>query len=375
MNKVLYICNHDLTLSRALGVRKKIYGQIKGFQQNQYQVDIITLRKDRVFIGETELYQTGHLQNKFTKQFKNARFFDQLRKLDFSLYHFIYLRYTLLTTGVFRFLKEVSSKVDIIIEYPNFPYDGNFKTLHDRILLKIDQYFRRKITPYVKGSINYTGFDTILNRPSLYLTNGIDLENENVTEPLEDSPKRVDDQLNLIAVANLSFWHGYDRIIKGLLDYSKASEEVKVHFHIVGDSKECRKLIKLVNRLELNDYVTFHGYLIGDQLYSLYNISHVGIGAVAVHRVQLEKTSALKLKEYSLQGIPIVAQETEDDFEGQPFFHKVSMDDSPISIRGIVEFVCNQKSSPVEIRNFALREFGWNKRMLKVINFVNKLEA
>lgn len=46
-----------------------------------------------------------------------------------------------------------------------------------------------------------------------------------------------DEPIRLIGVAQLAFWHGYDRIITGLAEYYKNSSNSKaVYFDIVGNS-------------------------------------------------------------------------------------------------------------------------------------------
>lgn len=41
-------------------------------------------------------------------------------------------------------------------------------------------------------------------------------------------------ELHLIGVAEVHYWHGFDRLVRGLADYYRNNPEYKVYFHIVG---------------------------------------------------------------------------------------------------------------------------------------------
>ena len=89
--------------------------------------------------------------------------------------------------------------------------------------------------------------------------NGTKLKNK--PDPIEDQPN---DYLKLITVGRLAPWKNIDIIIEALSDYKKANQNFI--FYIVGSGPEEIKLKKLVNDLDLENFVTFTGQLQKDDL-------------------------------------------------------------------------------------------------------------
>ena len=89
--------------------------------------------------------------------------------------------------------------------------------------------------------------------------NGTKLKNK--PDPIVDQPN---DYLKLITVGRLAPWKNIDIIIEALSDYKKANQNFI--FYIVGSGPEELKLKKLVNDLDLENFVTFTGQLQKDDL-------------------------------------------------------------------------------------------------------------
>jgi len=89
--------------------------------------------------------------------------------------------------------------------------------------------------------------------------NGTKLKNK--PDPIVDQPN---DYLKLITVGRLAPWKNIDIIIEALSDYKKANQNFI--FYIVGSGPEEIKLKKLVNDLDLENFVTFTGQLQKDDL-------------------------------------------------------------------------------------------------------------
>lgn len=89
--------------------------------------------------------------------------------------------------------------------------------------------------------------------------NGTKLKNK--PDPIDDQPN---DYLKLITVGRLAPWKNIDIIIEALNDYKKANQNFI--FYIVGSGPEEIKLKKLVNDLDLENFVTFTGQLQKDDL-------------------------------------------------------------------------------------------------------------
>ena len=84
--------------------------------------------------------------------------------------------------------------------------------------------------------------------------NGTKLKNK--PDPIDDQPN---DYFKFITVGRLAPWKNIDIIIEALSDYKKANQNFI--FYIVGSGPEETKLKKLVNDLDLENFVTFTGQL------------------------------------------------------------------------------------------------------------------
>ena len=89
--------------------------------------------------------------------------------------------------------------------------------------------------------------------------NGTKLKNK--PDPIDDQPY---DYCKFITVGRLAPWKNIDIIIEALSDYKKANQNFI--FYIVGSGPEEIKLKKLVNDLDLENFVTFTGQLQKDDL-------------------------------------------------------------------------------------------------------------
>lgn len=89
--------------------------------------------------------------------------------------------------------------------------------------------------------------------------NGTKLKNK--PDPIDDQPN---DYFKFITVGRLAPWKNIDIIIEALNDYKKANQNFI--FYIVGSGPEEIKLKKLVNDLDLENFVTFTGQLQKDDL-------------------------------------------------------------------------------------------------------------
>ena len=180
--------------------------------------------------------------------------------------------------------------------------------------------------------------------------------------------------LHLISIANIDFWHGYDRILYGMKNYYDSNNKIKVYFHIVGEGEELNNLKMIAERLSLNSKVTFYGNLDGKELDQIAKISDIGIGSIANHRKSLEKDSALKNREYCVRGIPFIISSDDDAFVNFKYLYKVPQDESPIDIVEIINFYNNIISTSnykKEMIDYAMNNLSWDSVMEPIINYLN----
>jgi len=208
-----------------------------------------------------------------------------------------------------------------------------------------------------------------LHKPHITIGNGINVG----LYPLRklDQKGKI---LHLLFVANVSRWHGIDRIIRGIHEYKNR------HFfylHIVGDGKEIPNLKKLVDNLHLSKQVIFHGFKSGTELDSLFDTCHIAVGSLGLHRIGLSESSTLKIREYCARGIPWIIACKDPDFPDDfPYILRVPPDESPIDIESVVHFaqkVCSDPDHPKKMRKYAEENLDWSIKMKKLKGFLESL--
>lgn len=260
-------------------------------------------------------------------------------------------------------LKELhSAGVKIVMEIPTYPYEGQFKgaPLKNHIRLFLDILCRQQMAKQIDKIVTFTNHNEIFGRETITISNGIDFSRIRLKKTI---PSQT---LHLIAVAELHYWHGYDRILEGLKGYTGSREII---FHIVGDDKtqEGEKLKALTEKYNLTQSIIFHGALSGEQLDEVFDISHFGIASLGRHRSQITNIKTLKNREYAARGLAFLYSETDDDFENQPYILKAPADDTPIDIEKIINFHNSLTLSPEEIRA-SIKNLSWDVQMQKVID-------
>lgn len=171
-----------------------------------------------------------------------------------------------------------------------------------------------------------------LNKPHITIGNGLDVN----SVPIRIAKPYVDTELELhiLCVANVSKWHGLDRLLKGMATYCS---NTCIIFHIAGEGAEIPLLKQLVEKLNLQDSVIFHGFKTGDELDTLFNSCHIAVGSLGIHRIGLNEASILKAREYCARGIPYIIACADPDFPNDfPYIYRVPPDESPWILRKLL---------------------------------------
>jgi len=240
--------------------------------------------------------------------------------------------------------------------------NGWFKKLVLRSLIKasypLSLFPANRVVQY---SLESKRFSFGVERKTVLSANGI-----NVSSIQRVSLRRTREanSLNLIGVAALEDWHGYDRLIRGLkVYYSSPGVRWDVRFLVVGDGGARGRLELLVGSLGLNDRVKFYGVLTGTALKEVFDHSDIGVSSLAVHRKGLKIASDLKTREYLARGLPaIICADDPDLTEEKPFLLRQPADDSPINIESLVIWYAGigcVGSDPDVIRDYAFKNFDY----------------
>lgn len=331
---MLYITVWDFTNEAANGICKKIRAQIKAFEQNGCHVDYTYVADGKTFwVHDGEKTCLGH-NGKLGK----LKAYDLIRHIlkDCS-YDNAYLRYALSDFYFIRLLAALKRKqIKAVIEIPTFPYEAeNTGKLLDNINFILDRLFRNKMKQYVYRIATFSKDEEIYGMKTLHIKSGVDMDSIALRRINEEK------DIHLLAVGQMAFWHGWDRLLKGLADYYRGGAKRNVIFHLVGGGeKTLREYRQLVKKLSLEHYVIFHGEKFGKELDEIYDQADIGIESLGWHRMNVAVSSSLKSREYAAKGLPIVTAAKLDAFPAgkYDFILTYPADETNIDIGKIVNF-------------------------------------
>lgn len=322
MNKLYYITNLD---NWGTGIKNKIDTQINIFKINGFSVEYIVLKKN--------------IRNNIVKflnriiPFFSNNDYNKLKSIENN--SVVYIRHFNFDYKFLSFLKKLRLSASyIILEIPTYPYDWEKKGILKLFLYK-DRICRKFIHKYIDYIVTYSDDDQIYGIKTINISNFVNSYSKFNKKLVYDYKK-----INIIAVASLAFWHGYDRMIEGLYQYyQNNNSKVEVYFHLVGDGRILKKLRQLVKKYRLSKYVIIYGNKSGEELEQIYNKCNLAVDSLGRHRSKVYYNSSLKGKEYLAKGLPIISGvRTELDGLNLPFYMRVPADDSPINIDDIITF-------------------------------------
>lgn len=356
------------------GISKKKLAQVKGLKECgcnvvncYYSIDLDSGHR-LWMIDESVLIDLGTgIQAKIKKRINYAPILAYIKKNQIS---FVYIRFEHNANPfLIHFVRQLRNKnVKVVMEIPTFPYDQEYITFESKCALFIDKLFRKSLAKQLNAIVTFSNQTEIFRQHTIRISNGIDFSSIKLKQN-----NHKQSELHLIGVAEIHYWHGFDRIIAGIRDYYKnKADDCKVFFHIVGEfsgEREKKEILPLITENQLENYVILHGRLFGTALDELFDQADIGIGSLARHRSNITYIKTLKNREYAARGIPFIYSETDEDFEDKPYILKVPADESPVSIRNIVKFAESVQMFPAEIRN-SVRFLSWKHQMGQVVEEV-----
>lgn len=313
------------------GIIKKIINQIETFEKYGYKIEFFNPYINR-----------EHKIRRFTRRLP----FYYLNKWDFNYeninkYSFIYIRKAWFIDGdLIKFIKNIKSRapeIKIILEIPTYPYDNEGKQINMIPLIIKDKKWRKRLSKYVDRIVTYSCDENIFDIKTINVPNAIDMDN---IRPR--STNKISNEINLIACSSLYYWHGYDRVIKGLNTYYKGrtTDMPIVKFHIVGDGEESEVYSKMIEKYELSKYIVMYGKLTGKELDKIYDLCDIALDSMGRHRSGVFYNSSLKGKEYCAKGMPIISGvKTElDSLENYNYYYRIEATDKELDIKEVIEF-------------------------------------
>ena len=231
-----------------------------------------------------------------------------------------------------------------------------------RIAFETEKWSRKRFHRFVDKIVTFSDDREIFGVPCVNLSNAVDPEQIPLRAVL---PRH--DYVRMTGVAILSFWHGYDRLIRGIAAYRAAHPQGReVRFDVVGGGEIRDQLEQLARELGVADCVKFHGLLYGDELNRVFLDTDLCVGCLACHRKHIVEVKSLKNVEYAMRGIPMVYSEQNNDFDNRPYVLKATADESPVDVADLLRRFEKAEHDPETIRR-SVAHLSWEFQMKKLL--------
>ena len=376
--RILFLVYHGF--SEASGISKKIHYQVKGLRENGCEVHLCYY----------DFSPNGHrcrfVDGKIIKDYGKGVVAGFVQRLDYSCIYkyckdngiqFVYARcFQNANPFLIRLFKKLRKLgIRSVTEIPTYPYDQEFvgfPYFSGRFWLRFDKIFRNALYKQMDGIVTFSDEKEIFGQRTIRISNGVDFD----AIPLHQYSPSTDGSIHLIGVAEVHYWHGYDRLIAGLGEYYKNSPNPRqVFFHIIGGvaSNEMHGSIhapgfaELITQYGIQNFIVFHGQLFGEELNRVFNQCCFAIGSLARHRSGISVIKTLKNREYATRGLPFIYSEQDSDFDDRPYVLKAAPDESPIDISQILDFIDNHHIDPSSIRQ-SVENLSWKVQMKRVLD-------
>lgn len=371
--KILFVIFHGFDPNN--GISKKISYQLDAFKNNGHETHLCymdeTISKRRIVDNQVIVDYGNGKKGKVLKRTEFGSIVDYAiaQHIDF-----VYLRSNHnanpFTIHMVKRMKKAGMKV--VMEIPTYPYDQEYFNKSMRRQLIQDRLFRKKFAKQLDAIVTFAEEDFIFGQQTIKISNGIDFDSVR----LKKESQHPKNELHLIGVAEIHRWHGFDRVIKGLVEYYKEPKDINVYFHVVGyffSPVEREEITDIIKENHLEPYVILYGKKHGEELDEIFDKCDFGIGSLGRHRVGIDDIKTLKNREYAARGIPFIYSETDTDFDKQLYVLKMPADESTISIEDIIKFYQQLTISPQQIRG-SIEHLSWKNQIKRVIDAVYPLK-
>ena len=367
--KVLFLIFHGFDPNN--GISKKISYQLDAFKSLGMQTHICFMdehgTKKRI-IDDTVISDYG--SGVLSKVKKRIEFASISNYAIYNKIDFVYIRSNHNANPfTIRMVKQMKkSGMKVVMEIPTYPYDSEYKAQGISRQIFQDKLFRNQLAKHLDAIVTFSDYTEIFGQKTIRISNGIDFNSVKMKSSVNDTSHEI----NLIGVAEIHEWHGFDRIIKGLAEYYSMPQKFIVKFHVVGyffNSEIGQEFKKFIADHHMEQYVILHGKKHGEELDELFNECDFGIGSLGRHRVGIQKIKTLKNREYAARGIPFIYSETDSDFDQKPYVLKVPSDETSIDIYSIIQFYQGLSMTPTEIRE-SIKDLSWENQMRIVLKNV-----
>ena len=383
--RILFLVYHGF--SEYSGISKKIHYQVKGLRENGHEVHLC------YYDFDSRGHRCRFIDNEIISDYGKGVVAGLRQRIDYNCIYdycknhhiqFVYARcFQNANPWLIRLFKQLKHLgVKSVTEIPTYPYDQEFVgfSFMTRMGLKVDQLFRKELSRQMNAIVTFSDAEEIFGQRTINMSNGVDFDSIPLHHYRSSSNTHPTSDIHLIGVAEVHYWHGFDRLIAGLGEYyrdirSKRKNVRDVYFHIVGgvgpsemnDSMHAPGFAELIDRFDIQDRIIFHGQLFGDDLNHVFNQCCFAIGSLGRHRSGITAIKTLKNREYATRGIPFIYSELDTDFDQQCYVLKATPDETPIDVQQIIDFIDSHHFNPLDIRK-SVENLSWRIQMQYVID-------
>ncbi len=350
------------------GIFLKCQGQLLVLKEACNDFDFLYFLEDGLYLNQKRIYTIDPAKIEQRSYLAKLYMFD-LGKIisetcDLSNYDFLYFRYCLSSKALLQFLQAFKIKnpnTKIVADFPTYPYEQEYKSIPQKIELKFDIYYRKKIFNLIDRIAHLGTAKEIYDTAVLQIGNGINEELFPASSNNTDWKK-----LQLIAVGNFNYWHGIDRLIYGIQNYKG---DTKIEVRIIGNGWEESK--KLCKELNIDSMFSFYPPLSKLELDQHYDWANCGVGTLGIHRKGVIINQSLKHREYAARGLNFFYAGVDPGFiPGCEGIINLEESENPIDINLLLSK--NFKNNTSLIKSYAKKNLSWEKTMLPVINYFQK---
>lgn len=367
---ILLLSTVDLSDSATLGIKKKLIGQMAGFEALGYKVALVARYGTEMvkFSLDGTNIKTIISRRGYSKGEKIIALMSLCRE-----HKNIYFRYAVggIVTALVLFLFKLAGK-RIFTEFPTFPYKGEFTpSIHGWLSKQLDRLTFGCVKSVSVFFINCSGQQIIANKHTLFLQNGVYLS----TQPCKKETSA--DPCRFVFVGNLSSWQGVDRIIGSFVELVKEEPSSRYYLTVIGNGPEFSNLRALVEELGLPGRIRLTGALAGEELTKILSLQDLAFSSSAIDRKSLNRLSAIKTCEYSANGLPFILNYEDINFpetEDLPFvirmpYHTVDIRSSIQQYKRIVKEYPNLHT---DARCYAEAHLSWEAKMRPIAEGIMK---
>ena len=205
----------------------------------------------------------------------------------------------------------------VIMEIPTYPpqkAQNADKRWWRRPFYIISNFFERLASRYVQlYTLVGAHADKFCGRPAINIENGINCARYTVREQTAD-----ENCIHILLLAHMMFYHGYDRMIRGLKEYYAGIApgiDVKLHFVGTDGDGSLKNWEKLSKKLELTEHIRVEGAKYGAELNKFINGMDIGVASLRSYELLGSFGSELKLRDYMVRGVPFIYSSGDDGFQ------------------------------------------------------------